>query len=154
MMAGLSLDSSAKAQQDSLHWVDARGGDVPYGAIVGGSETGRTLYVCRGWYNNGLHPGKVVGSNCNIGWGGDEVLLDRYQVLVGDQNRVQWVDASNGDVPPHAFSGGYEPGRPDLYVCRALYNGIHPGKIVGSNCNIGYGGKEITLNRYQVMVVE
>lgn len=154
LTVGASVDSSAKADHTSFQWVDARGGAVPHSAIIGGWETGRTLYVCRGWYRGGMHPGKIVGSNCNIGWGGKEVLLDPYQVLVGDNRYVRWVDASNGGVPAGAFSGGYEPGRAHLYVCRVSYKGLHPGKIVGSNCNIGYGGKERLFSQYQVLVPE
>jgi hypothetical protein len=151
-IAGVGV--TARAANASLEWVDARGGHVPSGAIIGGWEPGRTLYVCRGWYRGGMHPGKIVGSNCNIGWGGNEVLLDPYEVLRGDNQRVRWVDASDGGVPPGAFSGGYEPGRPDLYICRVSYRGIQPGKIVGSNCNIGYGGKELVFSQYQVLVPE
>lgn len=66
-----------------VSWVSASNGYVPSGAIPGGYESnGSTLYICRTFYNNGLHPGKVVGSNCNIGWGGQEVVSPQYQVLV------------------------------------------------------------------------
>ncbi len=144
---------AANAQAPRLAWVDARGGEVPAGAIVGGWEQGRTLYVCRGVHEGGLHPGKVVGAYCNIGWGGTEVLTERYEVLIGDTRRIGWVDSSYGGVPPGAFSGGYEPGQSELYVCRVGYlGGVHPGKIVGTNCNITYGGRELPFNRYQVLV--
>lgn len=142
----------ASAQDADLHWVRAQGGEVPPGAIIGGWEPGRTLYVCRGWYRRGMHPGKIVGSNCNIGWGGSEVLLYHYEVLVGDNSEVSWVDASYGGVPDGAVSGGYEPGRPYLYICRAYHEGWQPGKLVGENCNFGYGGAELLSPNYQVLV--
>lgn len=155
VLATASLGSSAaRAGQANLHWVDARAGEVPAGAIVGGWEPGRTLYVCRAWYRDGWHPGKIVGETCNIGWGGNEVTIETYQVLVGDGLEVSWVRASDGGVPAGAFSGGSEPGRPNLYVCRGYYRGYQPGKIVGSSCNVGYGGKEILLNPYEVLVPE
>jgi len=52
------------------------------GALVGGYEPGRTLYVCRvnyrepitgGYLDRGFHPGKVVDGKCNFGWGGREI---------------------------------------------------------------------------------
>lgn len=147
-----AFGGTASADHANLRWVPARGGEVPGGAIVGGWEPGRTLYVCRGWYRGGMHPGKIVGTNCNIGWGGDEVLLDPYEVLVGDNSAVTWVDASYGGVPAGGFSGGYEPGRRDLYICRAYHEGWQPGKLVGQNCNIGYGGDELLFPHYQVLV--
>ncbi|MRG96973.1 DUF3421 domain-containing protein [Polyangium spumosum] len=148
--SGLAL-RSAIALPEGFSWVFGTNGYVPPGAIPGGSEPGRILYICHGWYQGGLHPGKIVGANCNIGWGGREVLLNAYEVLVGDQWRVQWIDASHGVVPEGAVSGGYEPGRPNLYICRAQYRGWQPGKIVGENCNFGYGGEEKLSVYYQVL---
>jgi len=55
---------------------------VPPGAIAGGGENGRPLFICRAAHEGGLHPGKVVGRNCNFGWGGREILSERYEVLV------------------------------------------------------------------------
>jgi hypothetical protein len=65
-----------------LIWIAASNGRVPPGAMVGGNEKGQSLYVCRAAYQDGLHPGKVIGRNCNIGWGGREVLRPNYEVLV------------------------------------------------------------------------
>jgi len=144
----------ANAQPTGLSWVFATNGYVPPSAIIGGWEPGRTLYVCHGWYGGGLHPGKIVGNNCNIGWGGKEITLNAYEVLSGDNGRVRWVDASFGGIPEGAFAGGYEAERPSLFVCRALYFGWQPGKVVGQNCNFGYGGDEKTSPYYQVLVAK
>ena len=66
---------------------------------------------------------------------------------------VVWLPAANGAVPPNAIIGGSEPGR-TLPVCRAIYNkGVHPGKVVGKNCNFGYGGLEVLSPQYAVLVV-
>lgn len=142
----------AAAQPAGLSWVFATDGYVPPGAIPGGWEPGRTLYICHGWYQGGLHPGKIVGRNCNIGWGGREILLNSYEVLVGNAQAVRWIDASHGGIPAGAVSGGYEPGRPNLYICRAQYRGWQPGKVVGENCNYGYGGEERRSPYYQVLI--
>ncbi len=143
---------AASAQSADLSWVFARNGYIPPRAIVGGWEPGRTLFICRTWYGGGVHPGKTVLGNCNIGWGGRERALNAYEVLVGDSAHVTWVDASFGGIPRGAVSGGSEPGRPNLYVCRASYGGWQPGKVVDQNCNFGYGGDEKASPYYQVLV--
>ena len=62
-----------------LAWVK---GPSAKGMITGGSETGRSLPVCRAAYKSGTHPGKVVAGKCNIGWGGKEIVLSTFEVLV------------------------------------------------------------------------
>ena len=142
-------------------WLPAANGAVPPNAIIGGNEPGRTLPVCRAIYNKGVHPGKVVGKNCNFGYGGKELLAPQYDVLVGNPavlnktpQLVRWIAAQGGQVPPGAFFGAYEPGRPILPICQAPYQGgVHVGKVVGRNCNFGYGGLEVLSPQYAVLVV-
>lgn len=133
-----------------VQWVTAPNGRIPSGAIVAGRDgNGTRLVLCRGSYNGGVHPGKVVGTSCNIGWGGREISLSEFSVAVG---KVSWAKGSNGSVPAGALIGGAEPGR-DLPVCRAAYdNGMHPGKVVVDNCNFGWGGYEILAKSYDVAV--
>ncbi len=149
LMAVLFLSTTAAGAQGN--WVAAGGGSVPAGAVAGGRESnGKNLYICRGSHGGGVHPGKIVGHNCNIGWGGREVLLSRYEVLVGVS--AEWMAASGGSVRPGAVAGGRESDGKNLYICRGSYGGgVHPGKIVGHNCNIGWGGKEILLPSYEVL---
>ncbi len=148
-----AIATAPQKPQPALSWVSASNGQMPNGAVLGGQEPGRSLYVCRASYQGGVHPGKIVGSNCNIGYGGQEILLPNYEVLVQPAAvSLQWMPASNGQVPNRAVLGGQEPGR-SLYICRASYQGgVHPGKIVASNCNIGYGGQEILLPNYDALV--
>jgi len=145
-----ALVANPPAGSSTLRWQGGRNGSVPGGAVAGGREPGRTLYVCRASYKGGVHPGKVVGRNCNIGYGGKEQTIGAYEVLTG--SGASWVAGRNGSVPGGALAGGREPGR-TLYICRASYKGgVHPGKVVGRNCNIGYGGKEHTISSYEVLV--
>lgn len=145
-----------------VKWVPAANGMVPANAIIGGNESGRTLPVCRASYQQGVHPGKVVGKNCNFGYGGKEVLASQYEVLVGNSSvliqipqLVRWVTVQRGYVPPGAFFGAYEPGRPNMSICQAAYQGgVHVGKVVEGNCNFGYGGREVLSPQYAVLVVE
>lgn len=127
------------------------GGPFPPFAVAGGTEHGHPLFVCRGHFHGGIHPGKIVDNTCHISWGGNEIALPQYQVLVSPA-RLHWVPGSHGFVPKKAIKGGYEPNR-NLYICQANYNGgIHPGKIVGQVCDIAWGGKEISLPQYKVLV--
>jgi len=136
----------------AFQWIAASGGSVPSGAVVGGREAnGQPLYVCRGSYRGGVHVGKIVGASCNIGWGGSEVPVASYEVLVGGAGR--WLAASGGSLVPGAFVGGTEANGQPLFVCRASYQGgVHVGKVVGATCNFGWGGREIGAPAYEVLV--
>jgi hypothetical protein len=157
----VQASAAAAAADFPVMWVPAANGTVPANAIIGGNETGRTLPVCRARFNNGVHPGKVVDKNCNFGYGGKEVLAPQYDVLVGNPavlkqspQLVRWIAAQGGQVPPGAFFGAYEPGRPILPICQAPHHGgVHVGKVVGSNCTFGYGGREVLSPQYAVLVV-
>ena len=58
--------------------------ELPTGAVISGYENGEDLYVCRAKYNNSLSPGKYVPANgtCYIGYGGQEIYLNDFDVLV------------------------------------------------------------------------
>jgi uncharacterized protein DUF3421 len=141
-------------------WVDASGGSIPPGSFTGGREGApgfEDLFICRAMVNGSLAPGKVrpgLGA-CDIPFGGAEVRIANYQVLVS--GNFAWVAVQGGFIPPHAVRGGYDvpPQSPPLFVCQAPYQGgIHPGKTRPdwNTCNIGWGGKEISLRRYAVLV--
>jgi hypothetical protein len=71
-----------------------------------------------------------------------------------DNNGLEWATAANGRIPSGALEVGYQDSGP-LYVCRVRYRGgLHPGKIASgfSGCNIGYGGREITVRQYEVLM--
>ena len=136
-----------------LVWKSGRSG-LPNGAVSGGSENGAALYICSGDYKDGHHPGKVVGTNCNIGYGGSEILLSSFDVLVnqGSSDGLAWEPSHNGYVPRGAVSGGKENDT-TLYICRVSHGGgTHPGKLVGESCNIGYGGSEVSHSDYEILI--
>src|SRR6185503_10340172 len=126
----------------SVTWVSK--GTIPANAVVGGGENGYPLYVCRANYMGGVHPGKLLAGNCNIGYGGKEIVLNNYEILVGSGT---WGAPQTGFAG--ALAAGYENGGP-LYLCHANYKGVHPGKVVADNCNIGYGGGEKIFSSYEV----
>lgn len=138
-----------------LEWVTF-GGELPEKAVIGGVETHRGLAVCRCDYKGAMHPGKVVGKACNIGWGGKEIIIKDFEVLVNKGVvDLTWLK-TNGSLPENAIQAGTERGK-GLYVGRTFHkNGTHPGKVfnVGRNyiCNIGWGGKELTYKTFEVLV--
>lgn len=148
----LFFSDSISAQ---IEWV-AHQGELPSNAVIGGVETLRSLAVCRANHRGAMHSGKVVANACNIGWGGKELILEDYEILINKGVvELDWLK-TDGALPDHAIQAGKERGGP-IYVGRAHYEGgTHPGKVfkVGGNyiCNISWGGKELTLNTFEVLV--
>jgi hypothetical protein len=131
-----------------LRWV--RGPNVPVNSVIGGQEPGRQLPVCRAAYQTGVHPGKVIEGKCYIGWGGSEIALAGFEILTSDGVNLGWI--AGPAVPGNAVIGGQEPGR-QLAVCRTAYSsGVHPGKVIEGRCFIGYGGQEVALPSFEVLV--
>ena len=48
-----------------------------------GSKPNEPLYVCRAYYNNALLPGKWIGGQCSVSYGGKEWKLNSYEVASG-----------------------------------------------------------------------
>jgi carbonic anhydrase len=144
-----------------LTWAPFQG-SMPAHAVIGGSENGAQLPVCRCDYGGGKHPGKVVSAKCNIGWGGKEQSLTSFEVLVNPENiKLDWVKVVGATLPAGAVQGGSENSTP-LYIGRVNYiaggqQGLHSGKVFKSGagyiCNFGYGGEEISVNSdFEVLV--
>lgn len=135
--------------KQNYRWVPFRGG-IPAYAVAGGVESGRILYVCQAFNKGSMHPGKIVDGRCNITYAGQEIQKTNFNILVG--RNVHWESVYGGRIPRNAVVGGSEPGRV-LYICQANFGGgVHPGKVVSGNCNIGYGGNEVTNTKYRVLV--
>jgi hypothetical protein len=128
--------------------------------VVGGHEGTFTLALCRAPYQKVVNPGKLLGSACNIGWGGKEVAISSgFEVLVRALKQpanAGYFPTDNWRAPSelpaaatfHAGSGGQNPMR----ACRAQHNGNwHPGKEVAGKCNITWGGTEIPVAQCQVL---
>lgn len=148
------VNTPVSDHQHSLQWIGMSAGmPLPAGIVAGGKEGNppTTLFICRANYNGGAHPGKLFNGYCNFGWGGQEITASNYEVLVSNKP-LGWVTASTGYVPPNAVQGGYQQNGP-LYICQAKYmGGKYPGKVVGTNCNIGYAGQEVLVPFYKVLV--
>lgn len=120
--------------------------DPPEGVIVAGWEDNHPLYLCRAPYADGLHPGKVVGGMCMIGYGGAEQAIPNFEWGLASGF---WASPTGGLANP--LIGGQENGQARM-VCKARYidgagvdRGWHPGKVINGNCNITWGGSEIPI---------
>jgi len=81
-LALMTMTQSAFARPE-LAWESWRG-RLPRNAIQGGVDANGSvpLYICRARHINGVHPGKLLNRECHIGWGGKEVILRQFEVLV------------------------------------------------------------------------
>ena len=119
-------------------------------AVNANDERGTSM-VCRAHHVNGVHPGHLEPGGCSIGWGGREFVEPEYEALIGPQ-KTRWRKARLGSVPPGALPGGGENGY-DLSICRAMVEGrVIAGKVVGNCCSVGYGGAEVGIIDYEVLV--
>jgi hypothetical protein len=159
------LDYEVLMSHWASSWQDATNRQLPGAnpfALIGGYETtGQPLYLCRAHYPDrtaGLTPGKFRSgfASCKVPYAGTEIdATNHYGTLYWDSVGPQYEGATNGAVPPTAVAQGYDNDGAPFYACRAYYGrGLHPGKIrTGWNgCDIGYGGKEVTVSSYGVLV--
>lgn len=145
----INLDiKDVQPMQPTLEWI-AFEDFAPENSVSGGSENGTDLVVCRGSYNGATHPGKLIAGKCNIGWGGNEIELPSFEVLVNTGVQLTWSTYA-GILPKGAVEAGNENDRV-LYVGQFTRpdGSTHPGKVFGVNgkyqFNYGYGGKEIVV---------
>lgn len=71
----------------------------------------------------------------------------------GQNSPLVWTKPTGGKN--YQLFGIKQPNGEIIGFCRASYQGgIYPGKLVNKKCNIGYGGKEIVLNDFEVFEVD
>eukprot|EP00727_Mastigamoeba_balamuthi_P012927 m51a1_g8257 hypothetical protein (322) ;mRNA; f:173559-174775 len=145
-----------------MHWVPVNGGDVPQGAVQGGSDAGSPLYVARAAHDGALTPGKALPAHAcmYVPFGGQEVRYTSYEVLVLEPNAPQprWVTVAPGQRIPDSGAAGHDIGGEPLWVARIPFEG---GLCIGKAGNhlhgitVPYGGKEhhITSQPFEVLLV-
>ncbi|MFH1058797.1 MAG: DM9 repeat-containing protein [Pseudomonadota bacterium] len=145
-LAGLIWPAPAAAE---LTWVRYKG-RLPEGAVRAGFVPESDLYVCRGKHRDGVHPGKFFNGRCNVGWGGHEVSLEDFEILV-DRDQVRWVPESP-QPPAWLFAAGQGPAG-ELAVCRVFHrDGVHIGELRQGRCSIGWGGRELGVAPFELLV--
>lgn len=141
------------------HWVEASDGNVPCDAVIGGMDSGESIYIGRVQHEADLLPGKIVPSHrvCYVPYASCEFPHRTYQVLVSlDQTQFDWVPESNGRLPPGAVQGGFSAKDNEaLYIGRVFHEDtLTIGKIHCShNClYIPYNKEEVRYTYYEVLV--
>jgi len=126
---------------------------------AGYDRLGAKLYVGRSLLAGGCHVGKVrcdIGT-CYVPYEGGEETFNQFQVLTAPYGvTLQWVPASNGNVPANAVEGGYNEDRSKTYVGRAQHDGaFSPGEVVPKDglLYIAHEGREVEFERYDVLVL-
>lgn len=146
-----SHHSHSRKRHKGYHWVHASHGYIPPNAVVGGMLFGQHLYVCQASYDNSVHSGKVINGHCSIPYGGREINMSHYRVLVG--HGLQWKTIPHRKIPRHGVVGGHEADGTPIYVCRVYYAGAyHPGKTYDGKCDISSGGLEFGQSDFEVLV--
>jgi hypothetical protein len=137
-------------------WVRVNaGGEIPGDAVAGGKDSdGSQLFVSRGNYGGFFHPGKTRRdwNGVSIEYGGKELMISSYEVLVGNAG-LYWSNVTSGNMPPNAVPGGADEHR-SMFICRCMYQGsTQIGKTWQGNlsCNIGYGGNGYDIPNYEVL---
>ncbi len=164
LVALILLSSVQLANAEPFEYIKFDGTLPPNALELGLDENGTTkLYGCRASYGGGVHPGKFLADHCNIGWGGNEIVLDDFEVLVKESDKGWYYEKNPKDLNS-VFVGGQELGR-TLPVCIApywtggifglfaSYHGSHPGKLIAHKCNIGFGGKEVEIQDFFVIKI-
>ncbi|XP_055845961.1 uncharacterized protein LOC129911950 [Episyrphus balteatus] len=137
-------------------WIDATPGNIPRGAVIAGADfDGDTIYVGRLRHGGDLLPAKVIPSKdgAYVCFGGEEVKSDTFQMLVGAG--FAWATCNGGNVVPNAVPSGNTSDGETLYIGRGHHNGsLSVGKVHPSHgcLYLPYGGEEVKLDHYEVLV--
>lgn len=146
--------------QGPVTWILTEGKNIPQGAIQAGEENGKPLYLCRAFYDGGIHVGKAATHfryGATIPYDGKEIELKDYEVLCGDSRAIRWVDVNgrmNVQSCGRLVEGGREADGTPLYVAQAPYKGgTHPGKASErfDGAVISYGDDEKLVKQYRVL---
>ncbi|XP_048007033.1 uncharacterized protein LOC125242310 [Leguminivora glycinivorella] len=127
-------------------------------AVVAGYEghDGSPLWVIRARFEGDLIPGKFAAKHraAYVPWGSKENSVERFEVCCARPERIRWIEARDGAVPPNAVVAGNSAAGEPLYIGRAKHEGsLTPGKVHPSHKNmyISFGGQEIPKNTYEVL---
>jgi hypothetical protein len=135
-------------------WADFDG-TIPGDAISGGWENDHALPVCRVEIDGQMHPGKVHMFMCHFAFDGAEYLSDEFAILTKTESDAEvWSALAITDGDDVVRSGENKDQALHFPVCRAPWKGgLHPGKLAGSKCHFGYGGRELVADEYEVLTL-
>ncbi|KAJ3157604.1 hypothetical protein HDU86_003256 [Geranomyces michiganensis] len=153
----------ADAHLPPVTWILTEGGAIPQGAIQAGQDakTGQPYYIGRAYYNGGVWIGKAAasqGDGCHIAFGGKQVAVSHYEILLGYANAVRWIDGS-GPLRNYQqykmVEGGRTADGAPVYVAQThCRNGsVVPGGVSeqGKGCYVAYDGDESIEPTYRYL---
>jgi len=152
------MNQQSKAMMDNVpyKWVPYTG-VMPQNAIGISNHLDKTFFVARASLQNGIHPGYAdqFNSRCFVGFGGKEVICEKFEVLICDPDRYHWVPCNDPDnINGNPVIGGYDRDRSPFYVCKCLRENVaYFGKTSpNSSCALySYGDKEHELKTFEVL---
>ncbi|KAI9097425.1 hypothetical protein DFS34DRAFT_580754 [Phlyctochytrium arcticum] len=143
-----------------VQWVLTDGANIPQGAISGGQDRdGTPLYIARAYYDKAVHVGKIsknMSDGCRIAVDGKERVVNKYEILLGYENAVRWVDCSGElrDDGLRLVEGGREEDNRPIYIAQAhLKSSVVPGKC-GKHLRgayVAFDGDEENERSYRVL---
>ncbi|XP_037806109.1 uncharacterized protein LOC119600114 isoform X1 [Lucilia sericata] len=138
------------------NWVASTPNYTPPGAVVAGHDTDRAvIYVGRAMHEGEMLPCKFIPSKgcAYVCYGGYEINKRNFEVLCGFG--YAWIKPHHHVIPPNAVSTGRSRNGEPLFVGRGHHSGsLTPGLVsVSQRCLfIPYGGREIRINDYEVLI--
>lgn len=165
-----------KMPKVQYQWEKGALGKVPASSVVAWQNIAGHVQICQSEYNGGIHPGQLTKQGCRITYEGSAFIQNQYNILTSKteiswrppqasyqyHTQSQWpryagvgpviIGSEHQALPlSQPVIGGHEEGH-DLFICRGMYNdNVYVGKVVASNCNIGFNGQEIKLPVYEVL---
>ncbi|GLH08970.1 CSON007100 protein [Gryllus bimaculatus] len=114
--------------------------------------------VARAYCCGQLLVGKVNTQDrtCCVAFEGRVFEAMRYEVLVVERGRVEWMTCRNGYVPPSAMPGGMTLQSNKIYPVRVHINGsLIPGQLIKGErcCRIPYEKHELMFREYEVLTL-
>lgn len=161
-------DAQARTQRyfdngpsDQPSWILVHGTNIPENAIQGGVVNDNPLYISRAFVDNSIQVGKCASDftkGAVVGYKNKELEFDTYEVLVGSQDALQWVEVQGqlnlGRLGISPVEGGREADGTALYIAQApAHGGTHCGKISEKlrSALIPANGKEVECETYNVL---
>ncbi|XP_053605934.1 uncharacterized protein LOC128672666 [Plodia interpunctella] len=129
---------------------------VPPGALLVGCDTDHEeVFAGRAEHEGHTVPALVIPSKntCFISHEGEEVAVDRFEVLV--PAKLCWQVTYDGMAPPAAVEAGETADGEKVYYGRVSQDGVTvPGKIQASlgGCVYAIDGEERTASEYECLV--
>jgi len=151
----------SNGSNDACLWVLTKGTHIPKGAILVGREHSWNLYICRAFNDGGIQLGKASEAFKEggvLGYKNKEIQVDEFEVLIGDLNRLHWVNASGrlniASLGYRPVEAGRENDGTPLYIAKAPHkDAVHPGKVSEKldGAYIPYDGREVHVREYSVL---